>query len=220
MNTYIAFPKSDIPPGLMAQLPYAKSVEVAADRLEDVILARRISAVAYAGHVPDDAETSYNFFGNLDTAEKTDYYTNLNTATKIPWGGKFYPYGLGMLIGPCAIGTTVEIEELDDAVTGSFSLEIGSGYTSAFKGPNMLLFSQPFCCSVVPDASASADKVYGILGSPFVGKGGFFPIPELEPMTQDTPFRVKVEWAGTAWSSATLLVWFMLFGKRDTPFGS
>ena len=219
MRTYIAFPKDQLPLGLRAELPYAAAVEFGEDKLKDVVLARRITAVAYAGHAPDNAETTYNFFGSIDTAEKSDYFTNLTQAGKLPWSGRFYPWGIGMMIGPAYIGGTVNAAHLDDAVTGSFSLEIGSGFTSAFKGPNMLLFSQGFSVAMSPNATNATDKLYGLLNSPFVGKSGFFPIPELEPMTPDTPFRVKVEWDGTAWSTASLVVWFLLFGKRDTPFG-
>ena len=91
MRTYIAFPKDQVPPGLQAQLPAAQAIEFGEDKLRDVVLARRITAVAYAGHVPANAETIYNFFGSIASGETADYYTNLTQAGKLPWSGRFYP---------------------------------------------------------------------------------------------------------------------------------
>ena len=221
MEKYIAVPKEYLQ-GLGHPLPKG-AVELDEALLKTLTPATLMTDIAYAGHVPADNETSYDFFGKISPRESGNFYTNLDQAGRIPWSGRFKPYGLGMLVGAGLIGETdgVKDSDIDKVLKGSFCLQMGSGHKVALEGPNMLLFSQRANVGVSPIASpaSTTETLRGILTSPFVGKNGFFPIPELESMSGDHRFNVAVSWEGVTWTNATVTVWFILFGKRITPLG-
>lgn len=163
----------------------------------------------YAGHTWSATETTYRYFEQIAAAESTESWTNLKTAGKLPFDGSFKVNGIAMLITP--LHTTYGTE-LTAQIRGSAVFKSGSEEGTQLKLPLEALFTQEMkCCTGSPSLS------YMVSNTKFVGRKGYFAMPNGPEINPNATFNVTVTLDAALGGTPHLKMFFFLFGYRVMP---